>query len=176
MAHLMGAERSIVQIILVSLHNGNILTTFIMVIINIHIKLSQLSTCCIHIITGSGMANHSFYLYPAYPPPQQEAPDLLALYNSLEERVKHLEAAMVSGNATGGDSSTSMPSVLELSREQELTVHMILSSAPGWRVTLRKILVIVFGMDTLAGSCAVGRKNSTTTALSTLKLNALKAM
>ena len=55
-------------------------------------------------------------------------------------------------------------------------MHMILSSALGWTVALRKILVIVFGMDTLAGSCAVGRKNSTTTALGTLKLNALKGM
>ena len=34
-------------------------------------------------------------------------------------------------------------------------------------------LVIVFGTDTLAGSCAVGRKNLTTTAPSSLKLNVI---
>ena len=120
------------------------------------------------------MASHSRYPFPPYPPPQQEAPDLLALYHSLEERVKQLEAAMASGNPSGGNSSSSLSSPLELSREQELTVNMILSSTSGWTVALRKILVIVFGTDTLAGSCAVGRKNSTTTALSSLKLNAIK--
>jgi len=35
------------------------------------------------------MANRNFYLYYGYPPPQQEAPDLLALlYHSLDGRVK----------------------------------------------------------------------------------------
>jgi len=67
--------------------------------------------------------------------------------------------------ATIGSSERSgIPSVLELSREQELTMHMILSSDAGWIVAMRKILVLVFGMDTLAGSYAVGRKNSTTAA------------
>jgi len=81
---------------------------------------------------------------------------------------------MASGNPSGGNSSSSLSSPLELSREQELTVNIILSSTSGWTVALRKILVIVFGTDTLAGSCPVGRKKSTTTALSSLKLNTIK--
>lgn len=130
-------------------------------------------------LTGSGMANH-YYPYPSntYRPPHTAAPDtdLLALYHSLEERVKRIEDAMSSG-ATSSDSERSgIPAVLELSREQELTVHMVLSSNSGWTVAMRKILVIVFGTDTLAGSCAVGRKNSSTSALSTAKLNAIKGM
>jgi len=134
------------------------------------------NTYVIHAGSGS-MANRNFCPYPGYPPPQQEAPDLLALYHSLDGRVKQLEDAIASGMAASGSSERSgMPSVLELSREQELTVHMILSSNAGWTVAMRKILVIVFGVDTLAGSCAVGRKNSTTAALSTLKLNAIKGV
>jgi len=123
------------------------------------------------------MANRNFCPYSSYPPPQQEAPDLLALYHSLDGRVKQLEGAIASGMAASGSSERSgIPSVLELSREQELTVHMILSTNAGWTVAMQKILVIVFGMDTLAGSCAAGRKNSTTAALSTLKLNAIKGV
>ena len=128
----------------------------------------------VHTIPGSGMASHSLYPFPTYPPPQQEAPNLLALYHSLEKRVKQLEVTMASGTPWGGNSSSSLPSALELSREQELTVNMILSSTSEWTVALRKIFVIVFGTNTLAGSCVVGRKNSTTTALSSLKLNAIK--
>jgi len=49
---------------------------------------------------------------------QQEAPDLLALYHSLDGRVKQLEDAIASGMAASGSSERSgIPSVLELSRE-----------------------------------------------------------
>ena len=119
--------------------------------------------------------------YPAniYPAPQQDpAIDLLALYHSLNERVKHLEEALASGSGSDDSERSGIPRVLELTREQELTLHMILSSNASWMVAIRKNLVVVFGTDTLAGSCAVGRpmKNSTTQPLNSIKLNAIKGV
>ena len=35
----------------------------------------------------------------------------------------------------------------------------------GWKAALRKILVVVFGVDTLSQSCAKGKKNSKTKSL-----------
>ena len=127
----------------------------------------------VQIIAGSGMASNRFYPFSPYPPSQQEAADLLSLYHSLEEWGKKIKVSMASGNSSGSNSSSSMSSALELSREQELTVNMILLSTTGWTVAPRKILAIVFGTNTLAESCAVGRKNSTTTALSSLKLRCI---
>ena len=104
------------------------------------------------------------------------ATDLLVLYHSLNERVKQ---ALASGRGSGDDSERNgIPGVLELTREQELTVHMILSSNASWMVAIRKFLVIVFVIDALAGSCAVGRpmKNSTTQPLNSIKLNAIKGV
>ena len=94
------------------------------------------NTYVIHAGSGS-MANRNFCPYPGYPPPQQEAPDLLTLYHSLDGRVKQLEDAIASGMAASGSSERSgIPSVLELSREQELTLHMVLSSNAGWTVAI----------------------------------------
>ena len=105
------------------------------------------------------MVSHQYYPspYPAniYPPPQQEAPatNLPALYHSLDEQVKHIEEALASGRGSGDDlERNGISGVLEVTREQELTVHTILSSNASWTVAIRKNLVIVFGTETLAGS------------------------
>jgi len=85
------------------------------------------------------MVSHQYYPspYPAniYPPPQQEAPatNLPALYHSLDEQVKHIEHRLLVG------------AVVMI--QQELTVHMILSSNASWTVAIRKFLVIVFGTE-----------------------------
>jgi len=108
------------------------------------------------------MVSHPYYPppYPAnvYPPPKQEAPatDLLALYYSLDELVKHIEEVLASGRGSGDDSEGSgISGVLELTKEQELTMNMILSSNANWTVAIRKVLVTLFRTETLAGSCAV---------------------
>ena len=62
-----------------------------------------------------------------------------------------------------------------LSGEQRLAISMITGNQSiGWQVALRRVLMVVFGEDTLAESCCQGRKNSIHQPLDKTKLNEVK--
>ena len=89
---------------------------------------------------------------------------VLAQTALLQERVRQLEGASTPGsfNDEAKDNGTVLPPALHsLMREQELTINMVLSRKSSWTVSMRKILLVVFGQETLAASCAVGRTGKT---------------
>ena len=64
-----------------------------------------------------------------------------------------------------------------LTREQNTAISMILTNpSTGWKVTMRKILVIVFGQQILARSCCVGRRHATFQPLDASKLDMVRGM
>ena len=68
--------------------------------------------------------------------------------------------------AAAPQTTSSGSSIPGISMDKISTINMILSNKViGWKAALRKILVIVFGVDTLSQSCARGRKNAMTRSL-----------
>jgi len=56
-------------------------------------------------------------------------------------------------------------------------LKMILADkALGWKGAMRKVLQMTFGQNTLAVSCAVGRKHSKNATLDQIKLNSIKGI
>ena len=98
----------------------------------------------------------------------------------VEERVRQLEEASAgtsnASNFRDEGNSVLPPALHSLTREQKLTIDMILSSKGSWTVVMRKILLVVFGQATLAESCAVGRTNANSQPLNTQKLTAVKGI
>ena len=91
----------------------------------------------------------------------------------LKERVARLEEKLTSAPSTEMMSNdTGIP---DLNAEQMMVIGMISSNpSTGWKVALRKLLMVVFGEETLARSCCKGRKNATFQPLDGTKLNAVK--
>ena len=85
---------------------------------------------------------------------------VLAEMEPLEERVRQLEGESTPGSFNDEDNSTLPPALHSLTREQKLTINMVLSRKSNWTVSMRKILLVVFDQTTLAESCAVGRTTS----------------
>ena len=72
----------------------------------------------------------------------------------LEERITQAEGSTVTVQTT--TSSSSIPGI---SMEKLSAINMILTNkVMGWKAALRKILVVVFGVDTLSQFCAKGKK------------------
>ena len=90
----------------------------------------------------------------------------------LKERVTRLEEKLTSGPSEMMSNDTGIP---DLNAEQMMVIGMISSNpSTGWKVALRKLLMVVFGEETLARSCCKGRKNATFQPLDGTKLNAVK--
>ena len=65
----------------------------------------------------------------------------------------------------------------DLNSEQMMVIGMILTNPSiGWKVALRKLLMVVFGEETLAGSCCKSRKNATFQPLDGTKLHVVKGI
>ena len=91
----------------------------------------------------------------------------------LKERMARLEEKLVSTN--NGDVMSNDTGIPELNSEQMMVIGMISTNPSiGWKVALRKLLMVVFGEETLAGSCCKGRKNATFQPLDGTKLHAVK--
>ena len=59
----------------------------------------------------------------------------------------------------------------------EATAQMILADkSRGWKVALRKLLLLAFGQECLANSCAVGKSNAKFQKLDANKLRMIKGM
>lgn len=79
----------------------------------------------------------------------------------LAERITQAE-----GSTVAAQTPTNSSSIPGISREKMTTINTILSNkVMGWKAALRKILVAVFGVNTLSQSCAKGKKNSRTRSL-----------
>ena len=92
----------------------------------------------------------------------------------LKERVARLEEKLTPTPSTEMSNNTGIP---DLNSEQTMVIGMI-STNPfiGWKVALQKLLMVVFGEETLAGSYCKGRKNATFQPLDGTKLNAVKGI
>ena len=87
----------------------------------------------------------------------------------LEERIgAHNDETMYTPNDTG---------IPDLTSAQTMMIGMMSTNPSiGWKVALRKLLMVVFGEEILARSCCIGRKNATFQPLDGTKLNAVKGI
>jgi len=117
---------------------------------------------------------------PRDPPSAAHSP-FEASYNTLsdmERRLASLEKRMaeLEGATAEHSEHTSIPPA-GISKEKMATINMIISNKSiGWKAALRKILVAVFGVGTLAQSCAVGKKNANNKCLNGQALDSIKGM
>ena len=105
-------------------------------------------------------------------------PDLQLVQAELEllkQRVTRLEDKLSESNAATEISNNS--GIAGLNSEQQMAITMITANPSiGWKVALRRVLMVVFGEETLAASCCKGRKNATFQPLDGTKLNAVKGI
>jgi len=97
--------------------------------------------------------------------------------NQLKDRVKYLEekVATMDQAQPGTMSASSDTGIPGLSPNQHVAISVITSNASiGWKVALRRVLMVVFGAETLARSCCKGRRNSTNQPLDASKVDAIK--
>ena len=93
----------------------------------------------------------------------------------LKERVARLEEKLTSTPST--EMTSNNTGIPDLNSEQTMVIGMMSTNPSiGWKVALRKVLMVVFGEETLAGSCCKGRKNATFQPLDGTKLNAVKGI
>ena len=107
-------------------------------------------------------------------PPNADPAYLMHELELLKQRVAKLEdkiAARENESCTTPN-DTGIP---DLTCEQTMMVEMMSTNPSiGWKVALRKLLMMVFGEETLARSCCKGRKNATFQPLDETRLNAIK--
>ena len=61
--------------------------------------------------------------------------------------------------------------------EKTTAIRLILNNKTlGWRAALRKVLVVVFGINVLANSCAMGKRNATYSKLDSALLRSIKGI
>ena len=93
----------------------------------------------------------------------------------LKERVARLEEKLTSTPST--EMTSNNTGIPDLNSEQMMAIGMTSTNPSiGWKVALRKLLMVVFGEETLAGSCCKGRKNANFQPLDGTKLNAVKGI
>ena len=129
--------------------------------------------------TDQMAANHfQPNLYPSwlsstYEPTGGEYLYVLNEVEKLKERVKTLEDRLSEPHMTTNDDT----GITGLNGEQRLAISMITSNQSiGWQVALRRVLMVVFGEETLAESCCQGRKNATHRPLDKGRLNEVKGI
>ena len=81
--------------------------------------------------------------------------DMLAEINDIKHRLSQLE-----------NSKDQLPNEEEsfpgIPPEKTTAIRLVLNNKMlGWRAALRKVLVVVFGVNVLANSCAMGKRNAT---------------
>ena len=61
--------------------------------------------------------------------------------------------------------------------EKTTAIQLILNNKMlGWRASLRKTLVVVFGVNVLANACAMGKRNATFNKLDSALLRSIKGI
>ena len=103
------------------------------------------------------------FLLPDIPTFQQEITSMWLELDELRRRVEALENKDENHSVDVGMS--------------ELTAQMILADkSRGWKVALRKLLLLAFGQECLVNSCAVGKSNVKFEKLDVNKLRMIKGI
>ena len=79
----------------------------------------------------------------------------------LKQRVARFKEKL-SGTTVEITPASNDTGITGLNSEQQMAITMIASNPSiGWKVALQRVLMVVFGEETLAASCCKGRKNAT---------------